>query len=196
MLDLHRRTVERSADVVAGIRDDQWDNSTPCAQWTLRDLIVHMIRENRGFAAAAGGERADRSPWTSPVGKDPRTEYAASAESVIAAFATGDVLERDFWLPFINDEITFPGRKAVGFHLLDYLVHGWDAARGSGQQLVTDDDVVAAVYGIAVRDVPDGPRRVRVGATFAPPIGGSSAREAAPTMSDVLVFLGRDPGWR
>jgi uncharacterized protein (TIGR03086 family) len=195
MLDLHRRTVQRSMDVVAAIRDGQWDNPTPCAQWTLRDLLVHMIRENRGFAAAAAGEISDRSSWTSPVGEDPRTEYAESAEAVIAAFAQGDVLARDFWLPFINDAMMFPGRKAVGFHLLDYLVHGWDAAMGSGQSLVTDDEVVAAVYGIAVRDVPDGPRRVRVGATFAPPVAAGPASGSAPTLADVLVFLGRDPDW-
>jgi uncharacterized protein (TIGR03086 family) len=194
MLELHRRTVLRSVEIVAAIRDDQWDLPTPCAQWTLRDLLAHMIRENRGFAAAAGGETADRSAWSSPIGPDLRTEYATSAEAVLTAFAADGVLDRPVWLPLINDAVTFPGRQAVSFHLLDYLVHAWDAAMASDQPFPADDEVVAAVYEIALREVPDGPRRVRVGATFAPPTAMLSP--TASMLDQVLAFLGRDPQWR
>ena len=193
MLDLHCRTLLHSVEIVSAIRDDQWDLPTPCTQWTVRQLLAHMIRENRGFAAAAGGETADRSPWTSPIGTDPRVDYAASAEQVVAAFGAEGVLDGTFWLPLINDSMVFPATQAVSFHLLDYLVHGWDVAVSIGRPLAFPDDVVPAVREIADREVRDGPRRHRPGATFAPALPTTAT---APVLDQLLAFLGRDPDWR
>lgn len=192
MLDLHRRTLLRSADLVAAVGGGQWDAPTPCAPWTVRELVTHMIRENRGFAAAARGERADRSPWTSPVGPSPAADYASSVDEVLAAFAAADPA-RGFWLPYINDTIVHPHAQAVSFHLLDYLVHGWDVAASTGQKCGFAPDIVAAVLDIARREVPDGPRRHRERASFGPPVPVSPE---APAMARVLGWLGRDPGWR
>ncbi|GIG62002.1 TIGR03086 family protein [Longispora fulva] len=192
MLDLHRRTLEHGAAVVAGIGDDQWEAATPCAGWTLRDLLTHMIRENRGFAAAADGETCDRSVWTSPVGPDLRADYLASAARVVVAFGTPGVLERRFWLPLIDADLLYPARQAVGFHLLDYLVHGWDVAVSVGRTVDFDPDLVAAVTEIGYREVPDGPRRRRTGASFRPAL---PVPPDAPALDRILAHLGRDPHW-
>jgi uncharacterized protein (TIGR03086 family) len=193
VLELHGRTLRHSVEIVAAVRDDQWDLPTPCTAWTVRDLLTHMIRENRGFAAAADGETTDRSAWTSPIGDDPRADYAACAERVVASFGADGVLDRTVWLPLIRDGITIPARQALRFHLLDYLVHGWDVAVSIGRPVELPDDVVAAVHGIALREVPDGPRRHRVGASFGPP---QPIAATASTLDRLLAHLGRDPGWR
>jgi uncharacterized protein (TIGR03086 family) len=200
-LALHRRTVRHTVRIVERIQDHQWDLPTSCSAWTLRQLLDHMIRENRGFAAAAAGERADASPWTSPVGPDRRGEYARSAEQVVAAFAAPDLLGRDFWLPLINGGELVPAPRAVSFHLLDYLLHGWDVATAAGlvgfvgsagalPEGFLAPDVVAAVHRIAVREVPDGPRRHRVGASFGPPV---PVPADVPAFDQLLAFLGRRP---
>ena len=31
----------RAADMFAGLSDDQWDERSLCAEWTVRDLAVH-----------------------------------------------------------------------------------------------------------------------------------------------------------
>ncbi|GAA3339093.1 hypothetical protein GCM10020358_21580 [Amorphoplanes nipponensis] len=189
---LHPGVVRRSIELVTAIREDQWERPTPCAEWTVADLVTHMIRENRGFAAAARGERTVPADWHAPVGVDLRAEYAASARAVIAAFGADGALSRTLWLPLIRDGICLPARQALGFHLLDYLVHGWDVAAATGQPAAYDDDVVAAVREIAERDVPDGPRRHRPQATFAP---ARPLPDGAPPLHRLLGFLGRDPGW-
>lgn len=191
--DLHRRTMRHSVGLVAAIGDHQWDLPTPCGQWTARDLLVHMIRENRGFAAAAAGETVDRSAWTSPVGDDPRAEYAESADQVVEAFGAPGALDREFWLPLIAPDTTFAGQRAAGFHLLDYLVHGWDVAVTIGRPTPFEADLIAAVTEIAHREVPDGPRRHRPDASFAPPV---DIKKSAGALDRLLGYLGRDPGWR
>lgn len=190
MLDLHRQTMRQSAEIVAAIRDDQWDLPTPCAQWTVRRLLDHMVRENRGFATAANGETSDLSAWIALVGPDRRAEYAESARQVVDAFGADGVLERAFWLPLIRDGVTVPARQGVSFHLLDYLVHGWDVAVSVGRPPDFGADVVAAVHEIATREVPDGPRRHRAEASFGPALPSAAGASA---LDRLLAFLGRDP---
>jgi uncharacterized protein (TIGR03086 family) len=193
LLRLHGAALRRTAELVGQIRDDQWDDPTPCGDWNLRALVTHMTTDNRGFAAAAGGETADRSIWTAPVGGDLRRAYRQSAAEVVAAFAASGVLEREFWLPRIASTRMFLARQAIGFHLLDYLVHGWDVAATLAVPFTPPAAEVALVQRIADRDVPSGPRRHHPEAAFGPPV---AVPAGAPAMDRLLGFLGRDPHWK
>jgi uncharacterized protein (TIGR03086 family) len=180
--------------IVSAVRNDQLDLATPCGQWSLRRLLQHMIAHHRGFAAAAGGERQDASCWQEvPLGEDPRREYAEAAERVIEAFAADGVLEREFWLPEISPRRLFPAAQAIGFHFIDYVVHGWDVAAAIGVPAGYDDEVVEAALQGSVREVPqDAKVRERLGATFAPPV---TVPDDAPVFDRMLAYLGRSPGW-
>jgi uncharacterized protein (TIGR03086 family) len=193
MLELHRLAMRHSVDVVGQIEDSHWDRATPCDQWRLRDLVHHMILENRGFAAAADGETADRTVWTeASFDDDLRADYRASAERVSAAFARDGVLDGEFWLPLIDDSRRFPARQAISFHLLDYVVHSWDVARAAGQPITFEPELVQAVAEIAEAEVPDGPRRRRPNASFRPPV---TVEPGGREFDRVLAFLGRSPYW-
>jgi len=193
MLDLHARVLRQSVDIVDGIGDDQWDRPTPCAQWTVRELVEHMILENRGFAAAAGGETSDRRVWTDrQFVDDRRADYRASADRVVEAFGAPGVLDGEFWLPLINPAVRLPARQAVSFHLLDYVVHGWDVAASIGRPVRVPADIAEAALDIALREVPDGPRRRRPQASFVPPV---EAAPGASALDRMLAWLGRSPTW-
>lgn len=187
MLELHGRAMRHSVVVVSQIHDDQWELPTPCAGWTLRDLLAHMTTENHGFAEAA---RGSRPAWTPHVfGDDPRRDYAESADAVVTAFAAASP---ELWLPNISTSVPFPAERAVGFHLLDYVVHTWDVAASLGRTVALEDDLVAAAQEVADRDVPDNERRHRPGAGFQPAV--KVPGEATP-LAHLLAFLGRDPEW-
>ena len=86
---------------------------------------------------------------------------------VIDAFADADVLDAPFALPEFGPGAVFPGAMAIGFHYVDYVVHGWDVARTLGRSYELPADVVAAALPLALL-VPDG--------ISAPPTMRSSAR--------------------
>lgn len=178
--------------VVSGLTAEDLGRATPCADWTLGELLAHMIVQHYGFAAAAVGRGADPAVWqVCPLGDDPAADYAEAADYVLAVFAADGVLDRDFALPEISASIAFPGTHAISFHLIDYVVHGWDVARSLGTGFDPDPDLLRFAWRVA-RAVPDGPKRLEPGAAFRPSL---PAPDGAGLLDRVLSALGRSPSW-
>ncbi len=151
-----------------------------------------MTVQHDGFAAAAGGNGGDLSLWAEkPLGPHPAGTYAAAADRVMAAFAHDDVLEQEFALPEISPLTTFPGRQAISFHLIDYVVHGWDVARTIDAEFTLDPDVLDTAWVIA-SSVPDGPERLRFGSAFAP---SEAVGDDSSILDRIVAYLGRSPAW-
>jgi len=130
IVGLDARAVRASVLVVSQASAADLARPTPCADWTLADLLAHMTAQHNGFAAAAAGEGADLVRWqTGAPAADPVGEYAAAAGRVLAAFAAAGVLAREFALPQISTQLRFPAAEAIGFHFVDYVVHGCDGER-------------------------------------------------------------------
>jgi uncharacterized protein (TIGR03086 family) len=189
---LNRRAVRASIDVVSRVTAKDLRRATPCAAWTLGDLLAHMTAQHYGFAAAARGEGANLAAWEiRPLGDDPVAAYVAAAEHVLDAFAGDGVLEREFALPEISPTLTFPAAQAISFHFVDYVVHSWDVARSLGGSVDFAPDLLDAALQVALA-VPDGERRLQPGAAFRP---GLTAPEDGSQLDRTLAVLGRSPAW-
>ncbi|PCG86697.1 TIGR03086 family protein [Streptomyces sp. WZ.A104] len=189
---LDRAAVLETVRILEQADPQDWDLPTPCADWTLRQLVAHMAGQHHGFAAAAAGNGADLSVWRpAALGDDPLTAYRTAADTVLDAFAPPGVLTREFVLPEISDTLGFPASVAIGFHFLDYVVHGWDLARALGVSLDLDDATAEAALVFALR-VPDDERRVGPAALFRPAL---RATPGADVLDLVLTALGRSPDW-
>ena len=120
-------------EVVARVTPSDLGRISPCPGWTLADLLAHITVQHDGFATASTGKRTEVGEWAPrPLGDEAPSAYARAAERALAAFDDDGVLERQFSLPEISTEITFPGSQAIGFHFIDAVVHGWDVARSLG----------------------------------------------------------------
>jgi uncharacterized protein (TIGR03086 family) len=193
IVDQNSRAVRASVRVVALINDVDLARPTPCAGWTLGDLLAHMTVQHDGFAAAAAGDGADLGRWQTRR-FDPETlvaEYVLAAGRIIDAFNDPEVLDRQFFLPEISTRAMFPARQGIGLHLLNCLVHGWDVARALGVPYEPDSDLVNTALTIA-RTVPDDGSRLRPGASFGPAL---RALAVTGSLDEVLAWLGRYPGW-
>ena len=186
-----RRALEVTEKIVDQVEPRHLSLPTPCADWSLRQLLAHMTGQNHGFAAAADGEVTDASVWADrDLGSDPAQTFRASSQRVTAAFARDGVLDGEFWLPEVRGGQMFPARTAIGFHFVDYVVHGWDVAASLGVPISFDDETLEAVLPYAA-EVPDGPNRLAPGASFRP---GLPARNDSP-LGRVLAMLGRSASW-
>jgi uncharacterized protein (TIGR03086 family) len=154
-----------------------------------------MTVQHRGFAAAARGDGADLSRWDAAtvadaVALDPAGTYATAAADVLDAFADAG-LETSFALPEFGPNAVFPASQAIGFHFVDYVVHGWDVARSIDKPFALPDDVISAVLPLVLA-VPDGDFRDTPGSPFARAIEGV---EGVSDLDRILLHLGRSPGW-
>jgi uncharacterized protein (TIGR03086 family) len=200
VIALNRIAVETTVEIAASITSESLARPTPCAGWAVRELLGHMTGQHLGFAAAATGKPTALEDFAPvPIDGDPIAVYRLAADDVLAAFAEDGVLTRAFHLPEISPVQTFPGRVAIGFHLLDYVVHAWDLARGLDVPLDLDPALTGITLAIA-RQVPAGDARTKPGAAFQPvladPAGpAGSSGSAGSALDQALRLLGRDPAW-
>jgi uncharacterized protein (TIGR03086 family) len=187
--------VLRSIDVVSDVTPADLALPTPCEGWTLLELLAHMTVQHHGFAAAARGFGADPEIWrvetvVDAVKSDHVRAYADAAHEVIDAFGADGTPEAVFELPEFGAGAVFPGAMAMGFHFVDYVVHGWDVAASLGVPYHLPADVVDAVRPLALA-VPDGDFRAVAGAPFAPAV----QQQGTGDFAQILRHLGRRPDW-
>jgi uncharacterized protein (TIGR03086 family) len=195
ILPFHRSAVLQSIDVVDTVALTDLERATPCEGWNLADLLAHMTVQHRGFAAAARGLGADLDVWrvenvVDAVRADPGGAYSEAAHDVLDAFALDGTADASFALPEFGEGAAFPGAMAMGFHFVDYVVHGWDVAASLGVGFEPPADVIEAVLPLVLA-VPEGEFRTMAGAPFAPAVeqGGTG------DFDRILRHLGRNPDW-
>jgi uncharacterized protein (TIGR03086 family) len=190
--ELDRRAVEVSRTIVRNVTTAQLRLPTPCAEWDLGALLAHMTVQHHGFARAVSGERTELADWQpAPVGDDMAGAYCSAVDRVLAAFSAPGAAEGRAYLPEIRGGITVPAAMAMGFHFVDYVVHGWDVASALGLPVEFDDDVLAAALEVAGQ-VPDDDASRGSGTAFAR--GLATPTDAGP-LDRVLTLLGRSPNW-
>jgi uncharacterized protein (TIGR03086 family) len=122
--------------VIAGLRPNQLDKATPCAEFTVRGVLEHMIGGATVFAAAYRGEVPPEPEFADPIAG------VQSALSDLAASMTAPgALDRTIHAPFGETD----GETFARFVVLDGLVHGWDLATATGQRYDPPGELVAAV---------------------------------------------------
>jgi len=178
IIDSLDTTFRHAHGVIAGVRPDQLADRTPCTDWTVRDLLEHMIGVVSGLGAAAAG--AERTPFV--LGADPAAQFEAASVAAMAAWRSPGVLDR----VIDAGPGPMPGRALAGINLLDTATHTWDLAMATGQPAGLPDDVAAAALEASRRIISPEIRPGRFGPECAAPDG------AGPT-DQLVAFLGRQP---
>jgi uncharacterized protein (TIGR03086 family) len=143
-LDMYQRSVEEFGQRVMAIGPGDWSRATPCTEWTVRDLVRHLVYEELWtpplLAGATIAEVGDRFEGDI-LGEDPQVAWKEAAAHAVAA-ASPDVLRRTVHLSFGD----FPGQEYLGQLTADHTIHAWDLARGLGGDDRLDPDLVRFVY--------------------------------------------------
>lgn len=191
----HRTAVLQSVAVVEAVAASDLDRPTPCAGWTVADLLAHMTVQHRGFAASVRGHGADVRIWDpetviAEVRADPVGSYTAAARDVLEAFSADGIDDAVCALPEFGPDATVPGPIALAMHFVDYVVHGWDIATSLGVPFRLPDEVVAAALPI-VLGIPDDESRETANAPF----GHAVEATGTTDLDRLLAHLGRRPQW-
>lgn len=182
---LHEQALADADRLVSRLRSHHLDRPTPCSGWDLGALLDHMVGQHYGFARAVETGDAAASDYAGPGPSKTLAAWPASLERLSTAFAAAD-LDAQVRLVEISPELRFPAGVAIGFQLLDTVVHTWDLATALDTPYRPDDELVGPTLALA-RRVPGGEARSRPGAAFGPEV-------PAPTDDPwltALALLGR-----
>ena len=173
--------------LVDGTRPDQLGNPTACAEFTVRDLINHVVSGATAFAIAfdQGSVPDDElAPLLGDVlGDDYKAACAAALEKAGAAFSRPGALDGTVTLPFGE----FSREDALGLAVFDVIVHCSDLAGATGQELrLTDEDALIGLE-LARMHIVDA---MRDGNTFADIV---IIDEDTGAWAELLAFTGRQP---
>lgn len=145
LLAVHRRAAEVFDARVEAIADEHWPAPTPCERWSVRDLVAHLVRENRwaphllsGQALAEVGDRYEGDV----LGDDPKAAWRASLADALAATEAHGALEGRVH----TSAGEVPARVYVEQRTVDLAIHGWDLARGIGADDTLPDEVVRHLW--------------------------------------------------
>ena len=130
------------------VTDDQWQAPTVCGDWTVNDLVQHVLGgSHMAVALADGGSREDAIAALETALDE--SDRVGAVEAVFTAEAEAmsrpDVLERV--LPHPAADLS--GSDVLGFRITDRLVHTWDLAQATGQDDGLDPEVLDVVWGVA-----------------------------------------------
>ena len=174
------RAFDAVAGLISNIRADQWSAPTPCTDWTVRQMVNHLIGMNRVFAALLAGQPPPPRPSADHVEDDPAGAYRDSAAALQAAFGRPGVLERAYHGPLG----TATGAERLQIRLYDLLAHGWDLAQATEQPADLPDDLAEQSLAFARTQLTEQARPGRFGPA-------QIVAEQAPAIERLAAFLGR-----
>jgi len=130
---LLRRGLDQLAGLLDDVPGDALGNSTPCTDWTVQELVDHIVATPTRFARMVRGESIDWSAPTPPAGDDPAGAFRAHADELLDALPDADAGS---------------GPVDVDWQCAELAVHTWDLATALGRS--TDDlDPAVAEAGLS-----------------------------------------------
>ena len=176
--------IDATGVLISAVREDQWAAPTPCPEWTVRDLVGHMVTSNYAFVRILGGTAPEAPGGADSLRPDAGLvdAYRDSAAALVGAFRQPGVLDRVHTVPIGP----VPGIAALHLRITEVLVHGWDLARATGQDAVFPEDLAEQELAFSRSKLGDIP----AGRTpFAPP---QPVPGDAPAIDRLVALLGRD----
>jgi uncharacterized protein (TIGR03086 family) len=173
LLDLYARASTWTLVKVRGAVD-KMDSPTPCDDWDVGTLLNHMLDTQRYFTGTARGEDISSPSPTPPrfIGENPVPTFEKGRSDLLGAFREPGVIEKN--------------GPALEIAFADQLLHGWDLARGTGQDSTMPAGLPAAAYQMIHGRFTDEERQ----GLFKPAIAVPS--NASPQVK-LLAYTGRDP---
>jgi uncharacterized protein (TIGR03086 family) len=133
--------LEQTRQIVARTSPDQYDLPTPCTEWDVRALLNHLLGVLTMFQGLPAGDADMAALAGEHIGANASASYDALAAAVFGAWRAEGV---------VDNLVRFPGRDLPGEFAArmlagDVLIHGWDLARATGQDVDWNQELAADV---------------------------------------------------
>jgi uncharacterized protein (TIGR03086 family) len=170
------RAVALAHGVISAVRAEQLGDPTPCSEWSVRQVINHVVAQTLLFASmVTAGRHPD--PDQDHLGGDPLAAFRDGADRLRGAFSRPGVVAGG----------EGPGLWTLNLSVIELTVHSWDIARATGQRTDFDPGLAHWVLGVLREGLPPDRR--------GGPFGVEQPAPAyLPIVERMAAFAGRTAG--
>jgi len=183
------RAAQPTVAIIRNIKADQFDAATPCSEYDVRKLINHLLFWGPSLEAAARKEQvappAAGERDVSVADRDAPGLLEAQLDRLVAAWGRPEAWEGATQL---GSPTPLPAPMIGGMVLGEFVVHGWDLARATGQEAGWDDEVLQLVHREVAKTAEQGREMGVYGERVPVP-------DTASVLARTLGLTGRDPNW-
>ncbi len=123
--DLYTRALASFGKALSEVSLDGWDLPTPCTEWTVQALVVHVVSgEVQLINLLEHQEFVDTDLSTNILGPDPMSSWRGTALKAI-----GMVQETPLDTPISHPTMALTLERLLGARITDNVVHGWDLSQ-------------------------------------------------------------------
>jgi uncharacterized protein (TIGR03086 family) len=188
MIDLGPQAREVKG-LLDGVGDDLLAAPTPCEDYSVRELLAHLLGLSRAFTDAARkdlGAGTTQSPGDSlpRLPDDWRSRLPVQLDELADAWRSESAWEGETQA----GGVTLPGDVAGMVALNELVLHGWDLARSTGQEYRGDPDSLKASVGMLSESQAFEQRD----GIFGPVV---EVAADAPLLDRAVGLAGRRPDW-
>jgi uncharacterized protein (TIGR03086 family) len=175
--------VEETLTVVRGVRPDHLEMPTPCRDWDVRTLANHLLHVVEGLRLAGLGEAVPDDLWArDAMSPDWADRFAATADAAVAAWSAPAAWQRTVAM----SGSAVPATVLASMFGSDLVLHGWDLARSTGQDLPGSGAELTLRFLLETGD------QGRAMGLYADPV---PVADTAPALTRAVALSGRDPQW-
>ncbi|WP_433324256.1 TIGR03086 family metal-binding protein [Spirillospora sp. CA-294931] len=181
---------EAAARIVRDVPTDRLDAPTPCPDWSVRDVVNHLIYWSARGATAAHKQQPPPGPGEDhdfTAEGDWAELYAVQVRKSAEAWSEAAAWEGQTSLS--GAQPGMPAPMIGGMLLGECVLHGWDLAVATGQPAAFPGEIVQAAYDQLVPTAEMG----RQYDAFGPEV---PVPDTAPLLDRLLGLSGRDPRWK
>lgn len=181
MIDL-KPACARMIDLLTRVTAARLDDPTPCAEYSVADLIDHVDSVSQAFIAFARHDAGGGQAPAARVGdywRDSVTKHVG---------ALGEAWDDPAaWQGSTTaGELDLPNERWANIALTEMVVHGWDLAAAIGADFELPEATVLACYDHVSVFVPNAP----VEGLWGPPV---EVPADAPLLDRLVAVTGRNP---
>src|SRR5919107_1883604 len=132
------RALSQMTAVIQQVPTRSLDAATPCRDWTVRELLRHIVRQNmRNFTLSAQGEAADWSATPPELGNNWVDDYRRDAQTLVEIWRAAD----------LDQKVRVPGgaeaplRSRADHQITELCVHAWDLTKAAQLSVTLDDEL-------------------------------------------------------
>lgn len=144
-IKLFKLVTDRATSLVESINESEWGSDTPCAEWSVKDLVRHMVYEVlwapdllAGRTVAEVGSKYDGNV----LGRDAAQAWHAAVKKALISIEEPGVLRHQVHLSY-GDRLA---RDYIMELTGDIFIHSWDLARGIGADDELDEKLTKLFY--------------------------------------------------